>query len=899
MKWYKLSADESVAELKANIDTGLSTQAASQLLAQHGPNELAGEEKLSTLALLLNQLKNPLITILVVGAALSLYSGHMVDAIAIGVIVIINIAISFVQELQMQKSMESLNDMAAPSALVLRDGEWNKIPANSIVPGDILKLDTGNIVSADVRLVQATRLQIDEAALTGESVPAEKEIAAIDQEEVALGDQFNMAFMGTVVSTGHGVGIVTSTGMNTEMGHIAKMLYAAEETKTPMQQRVESLSKVLIGAAFAIVAVIIGIGLEQGMQWMEIITTGISLTVAAIPEGLVTVVTIVLTLGAKRMAQNNALCRNLASVETLGSATVICTDKTGTLTQNKMQVMSIYTGGRYFDVTGEGYRPEGQFLDENGNPVDPNTIDQLHYFLRMSAGCNDASLVNRDGVPGIQGTPTEGALAVVAAKAGITKQTLIDDGSKLIHSFPFDSSRKLMSIVIQGRDGKHYVVAKGAPDIILKRSNQVYLNGQAHTMDGKVEQPIHDAIARFSSKALRTLAIAYKPITPESLQLTQEDYEQGFIFLGIHGIMDPPRPEVPGAVAECHSAGIRTIMITGDHAGTAEAIARQIGMKQKDSERVYTGAELDQQTDKELAHSVRDAVVFARVTPAHKLRIVKALQANGEVVSMTGDGVNDAPALRSANIGVAMGITGTDVSKESADIVLLDDNFTTIVKAVREGRRIYDNMRKFIRQDLTTNVAEVSAILFAFLLMGDNPLLTLTPLMILWVNLVNDGIPSLALGVDNEEEGIMRRKPVSGSEGFFADNLAARIVTRGLAMGFAAYFMFHFALGKGASLGYAQTTAFMTLIFGQITHIFDARTFSTLYRRNPFGNKYLLMAVAGSVLLSVTLIYTQVGAVAFGTEPLQLRHLIMVICIAALPTFILSGLKEIFRLTWI
>jgi Ca2+-transporting ATPase len=899
MKWYNLSADESVAELQGNLKTGLSTQEAVQRLSQSGSNELAGEEKPSALALLLNQMKNPLIIILLVGAALSTYTGHLVDAIAIGVIVIINIVISFVQELNMQKSMESLNEMAAPSALALRDGEWNKIPAKNIVPGDILKLDMGSIVSADVRLVQATQLQIDEAALTGESVPAEKEVPPIEDEEVGLGDQFNMAFMGTVVSTGHGVGVVTGTGMNTEMGHIAKMLYTAEETKTPMQQRVESLSKVLIGAAFAIVAVIIGIGLEQGMQWMEIITTGISLTVAAIPEGLVTVVTIVLTLGAKRMVQNKALTRKLASVETLGSATVICSDKTGTLTQNKMQVLSIYSGGRYFDVTGEGYIPEGQFLDENGEPVDPNTIDELNYFLRMSAGCNDASLVNRDGVAGIQGTPTEGALAVAAAKAGITQQKLIDEGAELIHSFPFDSSRKLMSIVIKGRDGNHYVVAKGAPDIILKRSNQIYLHGEAHTLDGKVEQPIHDAIERFSSKALRTLAIAYKPIEPDHLELTQEDYEQGFIFLGIHGIMDPPRPEVPNAVEECHSAGIRTIMITGDHAGTAEAIARQIGMKHKDSQRVYTGAELGQLTDQELAEAVRDAVVFARVTPEHKLRIVKALQANGEVVSMTGDGVNDAPALRSANIGVAMGITGTDVAKESADLVLLDDNFTTIVKAVREGRRIYDNMRKFIRQALTANVSEVSAILFAFLLMGDDPLLTLTPLMILWVNLVSDGIPSLALGVDNEEEGVMKRKPVAGNEGFFSDNLAARIVVRGLVLGYATYFMFQFALDMGASLAYAQTIAFMTLIFGQIFHIFDARTFSTLYRRNPFSNQFLLLAVAGSALLSVGLVYTEVGAVAFGTEPLQFRHLIMVICIAALPTLILSGLKEIFRLKWV
>jgi len=899
MKWFNVEIGDAVSELNSNLETGLSSEEAARRLSQYGPNELAGEEKASVLSLLLAQFKNPLIIILLVGAALSLYIGHMVDAIAIGVIVIINILIAFMQELNMQKSMDSLNEMSAPTALVMRDGEWNRIPASEIVPGDILKLDTGSIVSADVRLIEATQLQIDEAALTGESVPAEKLTAAVMDEEVALGDQFNMGFMGTVVATGHGVGLVTGTGMQTEMGHIAQMLYTTEETKTPMQQRVEALSRVLIGAAFAIVAAIVGIGIEQGMDWIEIINTGISLTVAAIPEGLVTVVTIVLTLGAKRMVKNKALTRKLASVETLGSSTVICSDKTGTLTQNKMQVLSIFSGGHSFDVTGEGYEPEGLFLNAEGEAVDPQSIDELNYFLRMSAACNDAFLVNRDGVHGIQGTPTEGALAVVAAKAGITRKGLVEAGAEIIHSFPFDSSRKLMSIVIRALDGNYYVVAKGAPDIILKRSDKVYLHGEEHVLDGSVEQPIHDAINDFSSRALRTLAVAFKPIEPHHLDLTQEDYEQGFVFLGIHGIMDPARPEVPGAVDECHSAKIRTIMITGDHAGTAEAIARQIGMKRNDADRVFTGAELDKMTDRDLTEAVNDAVVFARVTPEHKLRIVKALQANGEVVAMTGDGVNDAPALRSANIGVAMGITGTDVAKDAADLVLLDDNFTTIVKAVREGRRIYDNMRKFIRQALTANVSEVSAILFAFLLMGDEPLLTLAPLMILWVNLISDGIPALALGVDNEEEGIMQRQPVAGNEGFFADNLAARIVLRGLVLGFTTYFMFQFALERGATLEYAQTVAFMTLIFGQIFHIFDARTFSTLYRRNPFSNHYLLMAVAGSALLSVGLIYSPLGGLAFGTEPLEFRHLIMVICISALPTFILSGLKETFRLKWV
>ena len=899
MTWYKLNVDETLKTLDVDQRSGLTDTEADQRLVQYGVNELRQEQKASVLHLLYEQVKNPLIVILMVGVLLSLYTGHTVDAIAIAVIVIINIMISFIQELNMQKSMDSLSDMAAPMAVVLRNGNWEKIPARTLVPGDILKLNTGTIVAADVRLLETTGLLIDEAALTGESVPTEKEVVTIAQDEVGLGDQVNMAFMGTVISTGHGVGVVTATGMETQMGHIADMLMQTEESKTPLQLRIEVLSKILLAAALTIVAVIVGIGIEQGMEWIEIVNTAISLTVAAIPEGLPTVVTVVLTLGAKRMVHNKALVRKLSSVETLGSASVICSDKTGTLTQNKMQVLSIFAGGHYYDVSGEGYDPSGVFTNEAGEEVDPQDIDELHNFLQMSAGCNDALLVEREGVHSIVGMPTEGALAVAAAKANISKQGLMDEGAEFIHSFPFDSTRKLMSIVVKTKEGQHYVIAKGAPDVLLERSDSIYLHKESVAIDNDTQKHIHEAIDHFSAKALRTLAVAYKAIEPDHLQLTQDEYESGFTFLGIHGIMDPPRKEVPIAIDECRSAGIRTIMITGDHAGTAEAIARQIGMKRSDNESVFTGSEIEAMTEAELIEAVGDAVVFARVTPEHKLRIVKALQSRGEVVAMTGDGVNDAPALRTANIGVAMGITGTDVAKDASDLVLLDDNFSTIVKAVREGRRIYDNLRKFIRQGLTANVSEVSALLFAFLLMGEDPLLTLAPLMILWVNLISDGIPSLALGVDNEEEGIMKRKPVSSEEGFFANDLASKIVLRGLLLGFTTYFLFQYAINKGATLEYAQTIAFMTLIFGQIFHIFDARTFSTLYRRNPWSNRYLLAAVGGSALLSIALIYSGVGSVVFGTEALTLKHLVMVIAIAALPTFILSGLKEIFRIRWV
>ena len=491
MLWYRLKTDEALKMLDVDQNIGLSDIDADKRLVEFGANELAQEEKASILQLLLVQFKNPLIIILIVGAFLSFYIGHIIDAIAILVIVLINIIIGFIQELNMKKSMDSLSDMAAPMALVLHNGQWEKKPAHTLVPGDIMKLDTGTIVAADVRLLEVTGLQIDEASLTGESLPVEKEVMAIAQDDVGLGDQVNMAFMGTIISTGHGVGVVTATGMQTQMGHIADMLLKTEESKTPLQLRIDLLSKILIAAAFTIVAAIVGIGIEQGMDWMEIVNTAISLTVAAIPEGLPTVVTVVLTLGAKRMVHNKALVRKLASVETLGSASVICSDKTGTLTQNKMQVLSIYSGGHYFDVTGEGYDPSGFFTNEAGEKVDPNDIDELRYLLQMSAGCNDALMIEREGIHTIQGMPTEGALTVVAAKANITKQGLLDDGAEFIHSFPFDSTRKLMSVVVKTNDGQHYVVAKGAPDVLLQRSDSIYLHKETVAIDSDTEEHIH------------------------------------------------------------------------------------------------------------------------------------------------------------------------------------------------------------------------------------------------------------------------------------------------------------------------------------------------------------------------------------------------------------------------
>jgi Ca2+-transporting ATPase len=883
-------------DLEVDIGQGLSMVEAKGRYAAFGPNKLAEADKDSPLVMFLRQLVNPLLIILLVGALVSGYTGHWVDAIAIFAIVLINALISFAQELKAERSLAALSEMAAPMANVRRDGDWQEIAALDIVPGDVLRIKAGDILAADLRLIEANRLQIDEAALTGESEPVDKHDQCIDAEQdVVLAERFNMGFSSTLVTSGAGLGLVTATGMDTEVGHIAGLMATAKQPKTPLQERIESLSRILIGAALLVVAIIIGIGLAHGMEAIEMLNTAISLSVAAIPEGMPTIVTIVLTLGSQAMARQNALVRQLNSVETLGTTSVICSDKTGTLTQNQMQVMRLWAGGKAWKVTGEGFDPNGDFIDPEGVPASLADEQDLRIMLSVSAYCNEARLIEVDGRPAIQGNPTEGALVVAAAKLGISRAELKERRHETLQSFPFDSTRKMMSVMVRLPNGERVLAAKGAPDVILARASEVLLHGEEVPLTDQLRAELEQVIEGFGEDALRTLAIAYKRVGDEATGTEAEDHEQDVVLMGIHGIMDPPRPEVPTAVAEAAAAGVRTVMITGDHAVTAESVAEQIGIKSSPDQTVHTGAELDRLTDPQLQETVKHAAVFARVTPEHKLRIVNAMQANGEVVAMTGDGVNDAPALRSADIGVAMGIAGTSVAKDSAALVLLDDNFSTIVTAVREGRRIYDNLLKFIRQALTANVAEVSAILFAFLFMGADPLLTLTPLMILWINLVSDGIPALTLGLEPAEDDIMLREPRHRHENIFAGGLGQRVVLRGLALGGLSFWLFQQSLDAGDSLEYAQTMAFAALIFAQLWHIFDSRSSTTLFRKNPFGNRMLLAAVAFSAALSLLVIYTPPGNFVLSTVPLTAEHLLEVIAVASLPTLGLSAIKEIFR----
>jgi Ca2+-transporting ATPase len=542
--------------------------------------------------------------------------------------------------------MDALKEMAAPDAFIRRNGEWVSVPARDLVPGDILRLNTGDITAADVRIVESHRLQLDEAALTGESEPVDKGTDAILADDVPLGDRVNLGFMSTMVTAGNGICVVVATGMDTEVGQIADMMASAEEPRTPLQRRIDSLSHVLIGGAVAVVAGIIGIGIHHGMDLIEMVNTGISLSVAAIPEGLPTVVTIVLTMGSKRMARGKALARQLASVETLGSTSVICSDKTGTLTQNQMQVMALWAADKRWEVSGQGFEPIGTFLNAEGIETDPEADRDLKDTLMISAICNDATLVEKDGQYSVQGNPTEGALVVAAAKAGITRESMTEEGYEVVQRFPFDSTRKMMSVIVKLPDGEHVLVAKGAPDVMLARTLTLRSHGDELPITDETRSHVEAAIEDFGARALRTLAIAYRRVDPEHLDLGPEQHEEDFVLLAVHGIMDPPRPEVVDAVAQCWSAGVRTVMITGDHAVTAQAIAEEIGIMHSKEDLVITGSELDKTTDDELRELVPHAAVFARVSPEHKLRIVKALQANNQVVAMTGDGVNDAPALR-------------------------------------------------------------------------------------------------------------------------------------------------------------------------------------------------------------------------------------------------------------
>lgn len=833
MTFHSQSIDETLKELSAQPQTGLSASKAAALLAQYGENRLKEKKKKTNLQRFLEQFKDVMILILLAAALISFViaciEGNPIEFFEpalILIIVVLNAVMGMLQESKAEKALDALKSMSAPHARVIRDGEEKIIDASGLVPGDIIKLEAGDFVPADARLLKSVSLKSEESALTGESVPSEKDAQSQVKEDAPLGDRSNMVFSGCSITYGTALAVVTQTGMNTEMGKIAGLLEGEEETQTPLQKKLAQLGKYLGFMALAACAVIFIVGLINGINVLEIFMTAVSLAVSAIPEGLPAIVTIVLAIGVQRMVKKNALIRRLPAVETLGSASVICSDKTGTLTMNRMTLTKAYIDG--------AAQPE---------EISSSNSESIKKLLSFASLCCDGSVIfNQDGSQQHIGDPTETSIIAAAHKNGIEIDELNKSCPRLAE-LPFDSDRKLMS-TINRIDGKNIVIVKGAFDVMSSRC-----------ISGNLEKA-KEITEQMSSDALRVLAVGYKEISQAPDSPTAQELENGLAFMGLVGMIDPPRPEARQAVAVCRRAGIKPVMITGDHIVTASAIAEELGILEQ-GDRAITGAELDGMTDQELDKEVVNISVYARVSPENKIRIVKAWQRNGHVVSMTGDGVNDAPALKAADIGCAMGITGTDVAKGAADMTLTDDNFATIVDAVKEGRGIYANIKKVIGFLLGTNIGEVITVFAAMLLWHKSPLMSM---QLLWINLVTDSLPAIALGMENVEADVMEHKPRPKNEGIFAHGLGVRVVLQGLM--FAILTLIGYKAGEMVTQTAAggQTLAFMVLALSQIVQAYNMRSEHSLFKIGPFSNRRLNWAALASLALMALVLFTPVRA---------------------------------------
>ena len=874
MVWYKKNIAQIEKELKTSIQTGLTSKQALKRLETYGPNQLEEAEQKSAFFIFLSQFKDFMVIILLFATLISGLLGEFVDAIAIILIVLLNGVLGFIQERKAEKSLQALKQLTAPKSIVLRDGKWIEIFTAELVVGDIVKIESGNRIGADIRLIEAQSLYVDESALTGESVPVHKSPDEIMQTDAMIADQENMLFKGTLAVKGSGIGIVVATGMQTEMGKIAHLLQTTPTVMTPLQQKLEQLGKILIAIAIGLTALVVIAGVLHGHDVYTMFLAGVSLAVAAIPEGLPAIVTVSLALGVQKMIKRNAIVRKLPAVETLGCATVICSDKTGTLTQNKMTVTHLWTFDSRITVDGIGYVPVGKFSKK---PT-PDVKRLLTYGLL----CSNAQIVKEKKEYQLIGDPTEGAIVACAMKAGLD-QTIRDTEFRIVKEFPFDSKRKMMSVIVEDQNKQRFVITKGAPDVVLASCQYCLKAGIKKVLSGKEQTEVEENVKILASKALRTLAVAYKPLKTESMPAFEHQAESNLTFVGMFGMIDPPRPEAKDAIEACHKAGIKTIMITGDHVLTAQAIAKQLTILPKHG-KTMDGSTLDRITVDELKEIIDEIYVFARVSPEQKLKIVQALQANGHVVAMTGDGVNDAPAIKAANIGIAMGKTGTDVAKEASSLILSDDNFATIRSAIEEGRNIYDNIRKFIRYMLASNVGEILVMLFAMLLGMPLPLV---PIQILWVNLITDGLPAMALAVDPAEEETMKRPPRKPREGIFAGGLGWKIISRGFLIGIVTLVAFAIAI-ETKSLVEAQTIAFSTLVLAQLIHVFDCRSEHSIFHRNLFENKPLILAVLSSICLLLVVIYYDPLQTVFSTAPLIFADWLIIIGLASIPTILLS-----------
>ncbi|MBC7185432.1 MAG: cation-translocating P-type ATPase [Calditrichaeota bacterium] len=884
--WHTLSCEEVLRQLGSS-SSGLSSGEAARRLDQYGANELERAEEISRWKIFLGQFKNVLIVILLVATAISAALGHSTEAIAISLIVLFSVFMGYVQEYRAERALEALRRMAALRATVIRDGTEQEIPSREVVPGDIVLLSAGDKVPADGRLLEVVNLQVDEAALTGESHPVEKSAAAIENGALPIGDRLNMVYSGTVVTYGRGQAVVVATGARTEFGRVAELLKTVEAAKTPLQENLNRVGSILAQVALVLVALIGVLGVLRGKPPLEMFLFAIAMAVAVVPEALPAVVTIALALGVQRMAKRNALIRRLPAVETLGSASVICTDKTGTLTKDEMTVRRLYVGDRHIEVTGAGYEPVGQFLCQ-GEVVEPTSDPVLHRLLRAAVLSSDAHLVHHEetGRWTIRGDPTEGALLTLAAKAGVHKAELEAEYPR-VQEIPFSSERKRMTTLHRGPSGV-VACAKGAPEVILGSCSFVATaKGNVRLHEATREHILHQAAA-MAGEAMRVLAIAWKP------EASTETAEQGMIFLGLVGMIDPPRPEAKEALRRCREAGIRVVMITGDHPITAQAIASELGLTQSGT--AVTGSQLDAMTEEELEARVEEIDVYSRVAPSHKLRIVTALQKKGHVVAMTGDGVNDAPALKKADIGVAMGITGTDVSKEAAAMTLTDDNFASIVAAIEEGRGIFDNIKKFLMYLLSSNVGEIG--LMAGALLAGLPL-PLTAVQILYVNLATDGFPALALAVDPAAPDIMQRRPRRPRAGIFTKPVVVLMAFAGFWSTMINLGLFSWAYRSGATAQEAMTMAFVSLIGIQFLKAYNFRSDRHSALDRPFANKWLNLAILWEMLLLCAIIYVPFLQRVFGTYALPASDWLIVGLATATISPFLEFVKWLVRRGWL
>ncbi len=859
INWYTRTVKDVTQYFNVDSSKGLSSKEVKTRLEKFGPNQLKESKGRTVWDMFFDQFKEVLVLILLISVIISIFLGEAGDAIVIAVILVLNATLGVVQEFKAEKSLAALKKMTVPDALVMRNGKPTKIKSNQLVPGDIVLLEAGDRIPADLRLFKVTDIKVQEAILTGESEPVEKNSNALEQDKIPLGDRKNMAFMGTTIIAGRGEGIVVATGMDTEMGEIAGMLEEGKREPTPLQKKLNIMGKKLGLLILMIVAIIILLGCIRGIEFFDMFLIGISLAVAAVPEGLPAVVTIVLALGVQRMIKKNVIIRQLPAVETLGATTVICSDKTGTLTQNQMTVKILALPDKTIEVEGEGYQPFGQFY-HSGRTIQPSDDLTISLLLKGAVLCNNAILQqNSDNQQWeIIGDPTEGALVVTSAKAGYQKKGLENEYPR-IKELPFDSDRKRMSTIHRSPEESFIVFVKGAPDKVITQCKYYMENGKQKEFDDSAREKVFEQNKKLAASALRVLALAYRKLNDGeenglNQKLKNEDIENDLIFLGLMAMIDPPRKEAIHSVDTCRKAGIQPIMITGDYSLTAKAIASQLGIYHS-GDRIITGMDLENMTQEELEKVVLNTTIFARVSPRHKRRIVKALQKNRQVVAMTGDGVNDAPALKESNIGVAMGITGTDVSKEASDMILMDDNFSSIVAAVEEGRKIYQNIKKFIQYLLSCNLGEILTIFCAILIGLPRPLI---PIQILWVNLVTDGLPALALGLDPAEEDLMNQMPREPDEAIFSGKMGFNIFSQGIFIG--AITLVAFILGiRNYSLEIGQTMAFATLSFSQLWQSLNSRSPRlSLIKLGVLTNRYLILAIliSGSLQLGVMLIPT-------------------------------------------